>query len=276
MRARVAFRGGILRRYGVMPLRRPLAWLRFVFFDRETTNFTYDIANEDELVQFISEALERPVEEIERYLGEIRDDAEFRSRISARLRGNRFRNNTPRFGRRLGWYCLVRALKPRLTIETGTADGLGSALLARALARNAGEGEPGRLLSFDIDEQSGWLLDQGLRRHVELITGDSAETLPASLRGQEVDVFIHDSLHTAEHERFELELAVQHASPRLVLVSDNAHATSVLHDLAREQGFAYRFFRERPRRHFYPGAGIGLALMPVHERSSRRSPLPRR
>jgi predicted O-methyltransferase YrrM len=274
--AHIAFRGGILRRYRVTLLRRPVPWLRFVFFDRETTNFTYDIENEDELMHFVADALGRPIEEVARYVGEVRDDAELRSTLTRRLHGSPMHNDTPRFGRRVGWYCLVRALKPRLIIETGTADGLGTALLARALERNAAEGEPGRLLSLDIDEHAGWLLDEDLRRHAELIIGDSAETLPASLRGEEVDLFIHDSAHTVEHERLELELALQHASPRLVLVSDNAHATSVLRDLARDHGLEYRFFRERPRRHFYPGAGIGLALTPVRVRPSRPSRLPSR
>ena len=34
------------------------------------------------------------------------------------------------YGRRLGWYALVRALKPRTVVETGADKGLGSCVLA--------------------------------------------------------------------------------------------------------------------------------------------------
>jgi predicted O-methyltransferase YrrM len=257
---RVAFRGEIAAGYGATLFRRPIAWMRFVGFDRETTNFTYDLRNEQELVAWVAEAVRRPVNEIEAYLREVRSDREFREELSQRLRPCRHLNDVPRFGRRLGWYCVVRATKPRLLVETGTADGLGTALLAKAMQRNTDDGHAGRFLSFDIGAESGWLVPDGVGEFVELVTGDSAETLPRELEGQEVDVFIHDSDHSAAHERLELQIALAHAADRLVLMSDNAHVTDELRDLAQERGAEFRFFREEPRRHFYPGAGIGLAI----------------
>ncbi len=259
--ATIAFRSGIAGQYGATLWRHPVRWTQFVFFDRETTNFTYDLENEAELAAWVADAVGCSVSEVEGYMIEAEDDAGLTGLLSERLRARPFNNNVPRFGRRLGWYCLLRVTKPALVVETGTADGLGTALLARGLQRNAAEGSPGHLLSFDVDPDAGWLLDETLGAVVELITGDSAETLPSALAGRQVDFFVHDSDHSLEHEQLELEIAVQHAAPRLLLISDNAHVTSALRDLCESLGSEYRFFRERPRRHFYPGAGIGLGVM---------------
>lgn len=250
----------ILRHYRASPLRQPRVYFQFLLFDRERTNFTYGLANADELAGFVAETVDASREDVERYLREVGGDVDLEERLATRLRPRRDRNDQPKFGRRLGWYCFVRATKPRLVVETGTADGLGSALLARALQRNRAEGDPGELLTFDVDPSSGWLLDGDLLDETHVVIGDTTATLPQTLEGRQVDVFIHDSLHTYEHERFELETAVAHAGERLLLISDNAHATTALADLCRELAIPYAFFRERPLRHFYPGAGIGLGI----------------
>jgi hypothetical protein len=241
-------------------LARPRLALRYVLRDREVTNFTYDISNVDELAAFVARGLARDPGEIRRYLEEIRGDGGFHAELARRLRAHPDRNDVPRFGRRLGWYAIVRALKPSLVVETGVHDGLGSALLLRALERNSGEGREGVLLGLDIDAQSGWLVGDDLRRRFELVIGDSARTLPEVLSGRRVGVFIHDSAHTYEHEHLELSVALEHAAPTLALVSDNAHATSALADVCRVHGIPYELFLERPLGHFYPGAGIGLGV----------------
>ena len=74
-------------------------------------------------------------------------------------------------------------------------------------------------------------------------------------------MMIHDSDHTYECESFEFNTVIDHAAPTLALISDNSHATSALHDTCAELGIDYRFFRERPARHFYPGAGIAFGLL---------------
>jgi predicted O-methyltransferase YrrM len=43
------------------------------------------------------------------------------------------------FGRRLGWYILVRSQKPRIIVETGVDHGVGSLVLTSALLRNKSE-----------------------------------------------------------------------------------------------------------------------------------------
>ena len=239
-------------------LASPRLALRYLLHDREVTNFTYDLANENELVSFVAGVLGRSRDEVEGYVREVAADSAFLEGIARKLRENPDRNGVPRFGRRLGWYAIVRCLKPHVVVETGVHDGLGSALLLRALERNAADGVEGRLMAFDMDPRSGWLVDDPEGRF-DLIIGDVRKTLSHALDGVGVGVFIHDSLHTYEHERFEFESALEHAAVGLVLISDNAHESSALEDVSRERGFSYAFFRERPLGHFYPGAGIGLA-----------------
>ncbi len=243
--------------------------MRHIFFDRESTNFTYDIANADDLPQFVAASTGRPIAEIEHYLQEILQDDAFERELSARIRQRRDRNAKPRFGRRLGWYCVARACRPGLIVETGTHDGLGTALLLRAAERNAADGTPTRVATLDIAPESGWLVPERLKERLEVHTGDTRETLPRALDGREVGMFIHDSEHTAERELFEFGVAIEHAATSLVMISDNAHATTALKDLAAQLGVEYHHFTERPLRHFYPGAAIGLA---IYERPSAAPP----
>jgi hypothetical protein len=257
----------LLTSYPNAVVARPWQALRYLLFDSETTNLTYEIENEDELAAVVAHGLGRSTAEIREYVREPAGDAQLVGDLRRALRKRADRNDEPRFGRRLGWYAVVRALKPGLVVETGVHDGLGSALLLRALDRN----ESGRLLGFDTDAASGWLVPEWLRQRYELVVGDTRETLGRTLAGQRVGVFVHDSLHTYEHERFELELALTHAGDELALVSDNAHATTALADVCREHGLAFELFVERPRGHFYPGAGLGLAVSRRAEQTASTS-----
>lgn len=234
---------------------------RYLLADPELDNFTYDLDNHDELAGFVAGACGVSAEEVRPYIDEAADDEELRRRLIARLRTRWDRKSEPLYGRRLGWYALVRLRRPRLIVETGIHDGLGSVLLLRALERNDAEGATGTLLSVDVDPAAGWLVDDGLRARWEPVYESTFTALPRLLDGREVGMLVHDSDHTYECELFEFTQAVAHRAPQLTLVSDNAHATSALRDVCEDGGVEYHFFRERPRAHFYPGGGIGLGLM---------------
>jgi hypothetical protein len=74
-------------------------------------------------------------------------------------------------------------------------------------------------------------------------------------------MFIHDSDHTYDCERSEMEVALATRGEFLALISDNSHATTALRDVCAELGIEYSLFREKPKRHFYPGAGIGFGML---------------
>jgi len=220
--------------------------LKFILFDKELTNFTYDITNTSELTGFIAESLGMSSELAQRYERELRHDNELRESLENLYRRRPDRNDKVGYGRRVGWYCIVRMTKPSLLVETGTHDGLGSSLLARALHRNGEEGHDGLLLTFDISEGSGWLLNPGLGGDYRAIIEDTRTSLDRYLNGKKVDFFIHDSDHTPEHEMFELETALEYAANGAVFISDNAHSTSVMKDFCTKHRLDFLFWKESP------------------------------
>src|SRR5207249_3333385 len=129
--------------------RIPPGAIPYVLWDPEHENFTYDLANWDELTDVMAAALDIDRSAAERWAREAREDP-----VLARVGGRR-QHRRARYGRRIGWYVAVRALRPSLVVETGVHEGLGSALLLRALQRNAPDGADGRLLSVDIDPKAG-------------------------------------------------------------------------------------------------------------------------
>jgi predicted O-methyltransferase YrrM len=126
-------------------------------------------------------------------------------------------------------YVATRATRPRTVVETGPYNGASSAFLLRALEDNG----DGRLHSFDLPEardalghpagrEPGWLVPAELRHRFEVTLGDTRETLkPALRRLEEIDLFFHDSLHTARHMLFEFRAAWPHLRAGGLLVSDD-------------------------------------------------------
>jgi predicted O-methyltransferase YrrM len=163
-----------------------------------------------------------------------------------------------RFGRRVGWYALVRALKPRVVVETGIEKGLGAMVLCAALQRNAEQGHPGRYYGTDIDPSAGMLLCEPYSSIGKILYGDSIESLQAL--APPIDLFINDSDHSAEYEAREYRTIAPKLSERAIIVGDNAHVTDELLKFSRENGRHFLFFREEPANHWYLGAGIGLSF----------------
>jgi hypothetical protein len=267
---RFAWRGKLerLRVYGVAP--RSFIALRYVAIDPELENFTYDIANREELVRTLADVLQIDRDVVEAYVAEADGDPSVNRPTRGRptLRFRHKRELHP--GRRLGWYVAARVLKPELIVETGIHAGLGSRLLLLALRRNRAEGAPGELLSIDISDQTGALVEKDLRDHWRQLIGSTYDVLPTAVAGRKVGMLIHDSAHTYECERFEFETALAVAADPIALISDNAHATTALPDLAAERELPYGYFQEKPRDHFYPGAGLGIAIA-ASERARFRS-----
>ena len=160
-------------------------------------------------------------------------------------------------GRRTyGWYSdaevfLCRAMwcaavhtRPEVVVETGVAHGVSSRVVLEALRRN----DHGHLWSIDLPHP----LDQQLH-------GDTAVAVPADRRDRwsylegtsrlrlpalvadvgRVDLFIHDSLHTARNTLFELEQVAPALTPGGVMLVD---------DIKSHTGFA-TFARRHPEYH---------------------------
>jgi Methyltransferase domain len=111
---------------------------------------------------------------------------------------------------RAAW-CLVRHSKPKKVVETGVAHGLTSRFVLEALKAN-GEGH---LWSVDLQPddpywraQVGAAVGDGHADRWSYIQGSSRRRLPRLLsRLGQIDLFIHDSMHTDRNVRFELDRA---------------------------------------------------------------------
>ena len=241
-------------------LLRLLRWLRT---SREHTNLTYDLdaLNREYLAFFLSACLGITVEEVRGYLDEVEQDHRLPEHIRQSVRNGPARavsDEVARYGRRLGWYAIVRARKPRLVVETGVDKGLGSCVIAAALEMNAREGAPGECMCLDINPAAGYLITGAYANFARMIVGDSIESLKNITTL--IDVFISDSDHSASHEAAEYEVIAPKLSPKSVLVSDNAHVTPCLAEFAERTSRRFLYFQEQPQNHWFRGAGIGIAF----------------
>ena len=166
----------------------------------------------------------------------------------------------PRYGRRLGWYALVRATKPRVLVETGVDRGLGTAVLAAAVLRNAKEGFPGIVYATDIVPTCGHLLAEPYKSQCRILLGDSVETLKQFK--EPVDLFLHDSDHRPEYEWAEFVAIEPRLHAASLVLSDNSQQTSKMREFAARIGRSFLYFQDQPKNHWWPGDGIGAAFTP--------------
>ncbi len=141
-------------------------------------------------------------------------------------------------------YVLARALRPKVTVETGVCTGITTGYLLSALRKN---GDGGRLVSIDLPmldpggmvnadgvrdrahvravEETGLLADPALRNDPSLWRlhlGDAKQLLPTVLEDLGgIDGFYHDSEHSYAHMSFEFAQAWPHLRPGGLLISDD-------------------------------------------------------
>jgi predicted O-methyltransferase YrrM len=239
--------------------------VKWTFRSREHYNYSYDLEplNVDYLAAFISAITGETFAKARGYLAEIENDNHLKEhviKLSAASKEKWVADADARFGRRMGWYALIRAAKPKMVVETGVDKGLGSVVIAAALMRNSAEGHSGELIGLDINPNAGYLLTPPYSKVGRVVYGDSLASIAAMT--QPIDFFIHDSDHSAEHEGKELMSIRPKLSPKALVLSDNSAITSKLLEFARETGRTFLYFAEKPKDHWYPGEGIGVAFNP--------------
>jgi len=236
--------------------------LRWSVASREDTNFTYELTDDNLLYLAHTVAVVAGVapQLAQQYIREAQTDEALRTYVLDKTRVSSYRRVADmrvEFGRRLGWYALVRIQKPKVVIETGVDKGLGAVLLCSALLKNRAEGAPGRYFGTDIATKAGYLLDGIYKEVGQVLYGDSLESLRAF--SEPIDLFINDSDHSATYEESEYRVVLPKLAPGGTLLSDNAHETGTLARLSLEVGRKFVFFGEKPKDHWYPGAGIGFS-----------------
>jgi predicted O-methyltransferase YrrM len=249
-------RVGMVARYDLDLVMRSVGWL---VRSREHTNLTYDLTpvNREHLAWLVAEVTGRSIDCIRAYVEEVRQDRDLSRHIAETTRLSRRRHladPVPRYGLRIGWYALVRALEPEHVVETGTDKGLGACVVAAALLRNG----HGRLTSVDTNPDAGYLIDGAYGSVVDRQIADSLDLLPRLTAP--IDLFLHEVHRSAAQERAEYQAIHPLLTGRAVLVSDNVKENDELARWAERNGRRFLYFHELPMNHWYPGAGMGIAF----------------
>ena len=123
-------------------------------------------------------------------------------------------------------WCVTRHTRPEVVVETGVAHGITSRIVLEALRQN----DSGQLFSIDLpfpfDHQlhaeTGVAVTDECRPRWSYLEGSSRQRLPRLLAEVgHVEVFIHDSLHTAKNTLFEMEQVASAMSPGGVMLIDD-------------------------------------------------------
>jgi predicted O-methyltransferase YrrM len=246
-------------------LRQLAAMIRWAFESKEHYNHTYHLTelNLRYLASYIAVVSGHEASEIMGHMQELQEDQALSAFLRERTLASPDRHNSdvePRYGRRLGWYALIRSTKPRVVVETGVDRGLGTTVIAAALMRNAKEGCPGMVYATDIVPTCGHLFAAPYKSYGRILLGDSVELLKSF--PESVDIFLHDSDHRPEYEWAEFLAIESRLHPASIILSDNSQQTSKMLEFAERLGKSFLFFQDQPKDHWWPGDGIGAAFMP--------------
>ena len=249
-----------------------LQMLKWGFSSREDTNYTYHITGDNVAytIHTVSAVTGKSYDEIAAYVREIQNDERLKETVLTAIENSpekRFADKEVRFGRRVGWYAIVRAMKPAVIIETGVDKGLGAILLCAALLRNKEEGHSGKYFGTDINPKAGYFLQSPYTDVGEILYGDSITTLQKFT--DKIDLFINDSDHSPDYEYDEYLAIKPLIDDKTIILGDNCHCTDKLAKFSREENRQFVYIQEVPKNHWYPGAGIGISFV-----NSRPDPRP--
>lgn len=171
-------------------------------------------------------------------------------------------------------YYLLRKKKPEIVIETGVWYGVSTSVILSALNKN----DKGTLYSIDLpayfdsggytDEnpylseeertaslppgkEPGFIVPEDLKSRWKLILGDTKTYLPKLFDElKNVDLFLHDSLHSYENMTFEYNLALNYVKKGGYIMSDNIDWHSAFYDICNSKDLkckTYLAYFESPK-----------------------------
>ena len=142
-------------------------------------------------------------------------------------------------------YLLCRHLQPLRSVETGVAYGVTTTYILQALADN----RRGELSSIDLPPLAsnaasyvGHFVPQELRGRWRLHLGPAKRLLPDVLReAGPIDLFVHDSLHTYSHMKWEFETALRSLRPGGVIIADDIEGNRAFQEITMDPSVASWF-----------------------------------
>jgi hypothetical protein len=187
----------------------------------------------------LKEMGKRPKNSLDYYSEELLSNSNLKNAYLEAVENGLIPNKYPKYEDRItrnpanvvNYYALIREIQPNIIVETGTASGSMTSWVLAALSMNLG----GKLISIDIPPQKGkltmdmgidkdrigFLIPRSFHHFWDYRIGDAKILLPKTLADYNVDVFIHDSLHTRTHMLFEFNVARTLLRHGAVIMSDD-------------------------------------------------------
>jgi predicted O-methyltransferase YrrM len=191
--------------------------------------------------QWIHQPTRKDPAEIDKWLREADELVDTETRIRTTM-ADGGRSMYAQFRAPLELYAIVRAIRPKIIVETGVSSGVSSAHFLLGLKAN----RSGRLISIDLPtpqkgptlavgetpvaippgRSSGWAIPSELKKGWDLRVGPAQQLIPQLVKELDgIDVFLHDDLHTPEHLAFELATLDPLFRPGAVVMADNTQWT---------------------------------------------------
>jgi len=233
---------------------------KWCLLNTETSNFYYELTdlNKNYLAHTISLVTGEKHERIIGYFAELEENDELRRHIKNSITESGYgKDIIVNYGRRIGWYAIIRICKPEVIIETGVHHGVGACVIISALLKNTEDNIFGKYYGTEIDLNSGKLISGKYKNFANIIYGDSINTLKNL--DKKIDLFINDSDHDNEYEYNEYKTILNKLSSKAIIIGDNSHESNKLSKFSLENNRRFIFFAEKPENHWYPGAGIGIS-----------------
>ena len=227
--------------------------LKWIFFGREISNFSYEINNIDEILHTCQIITSSEIHKLKNILNEINfENSDLKDFFSDNFFNNYEKKNI--FGRRLLWYILVRSLKPNLVIESGVDKGLGSALMIYAQYKNTQE-EKNKNFEYvgtDIIEKKNFLFNfkNSKFKMYKFIFEDTLKFLQ-NFKDKKKIIYISDAEHNYDFELKEFNLIKKNLIDNSVIISDNNSGSLSSFSIKNNKKLIY--FHEEPKNFWYGG-----------------------
>jgi hypothetical protein len=198
------------------------------------------LLNNNKYIKFLKKIIDIPKYKLISYAKDFSNDKRFKKIFLKKL--DRL-NKTAKTGdirfHSFTLYLIVRAIKPKLIIETGVCNGKSSAMILLALAHN----KYGTLVSIDkilnknlklkdntsynyVNNKNAYLVPSYLKKRWKFFSGDSVFFLKKFKKQKKFlnpDIFFHDSLHTYKHVTNEISSVlnlIENKNKILIIVDD--------------------------------------------------------
>lgn len=147
-------------------------------------------------------------------------------------------------------YSIIRRVKPNIIIETGIDRGVSTTYILLALKKNG----KGKLISIDKDVDVGQLVPDELKIFWEQKVGKTCNILPA-MEVNNIDIFLHDSLHTYDNMLFEYRWAYSKLKNGGLLLSHDIGTNNSFYDFASSIGKKVQYILTAKNRY-----GVGVIV----------------